>query len=93
MIALGDDASGTTNKPVNRLVKLNGWGEFTHGIFSRNYPSRAGAIGTVHDEGGNMALLDGHVEWAHWSKWIEFTDAATRRWNFDNQPHTEEWSP
>lgn len=92
MIALGDDASGTTNKPVNNLVKLASWGVFTHGIYSRGFPSRPGAIGTVHDQGGNMAFLDGHVEWARWWQWIEFSDAAARRWNYDNQPHAEEWS-
>jgi hypothetical protein len=24
-------------------------------------------------------------------KWVEFSDAAARRWNFDNEPHPEAW--
>lgn len=91
MIAIGDDTNGTTNNASYGWVKLTGWGVFTPGIFSRGFPGRAGAIGTVHSEGANMAFLDGHVEWARWWKWIEFSDAAARRWNYDNQPHQEKW--
>jgi prepilin-type N-terminal cleavage/methylation domain-containing protein/prepilin-type processing-associated H-X9-DG protein len=91
MIAVGDDTSGTTNSPANGWVKLSGWGEFTPGIFSRTFPNRAGAIGIVHNQGGNMVFLDAHVEWSRWWKWIELSDAAAQRWNYDNQPHEEIW--
>jgi prepilin-type processing-associated H-X9-DG protein len=92
MIAIGDDTSGTTNRAPYNWVKLTGWGVF-HGVYihsgaDSNRPVR---IGTVHDQGANMVFLDGHVEWARWWKWIEFSDAAARRWNYDNQPHEEVW--
>jgi len=38
-----------------------------------------------------MVFLDGHVEWARWTEWVEFSDAAASRWNYDNQPHPEAW--
>ena len=91
MIAVGDDTIGTTNSASHSWVKLNGWGVFTPGIFSGGFPSRAGAIGTVHNQGGNMVFLDGHVEWNRWWQWIEFSDAAARRWNYDNEPHPDMW--
>ncbi len=43
-------------------------------------------------QGDNMVFLDGHVEWQHWWKWIERSDAAAKRWNYDHQPHEEFWA-
>jgi prepilin-type processing-associated H-X9-DG protein/prepilin-type N-terminal cleavage/methylation domain-containing protein len=47
--------------------------------------------GTRHKNGANAVFCDGHVEWAKQSKWMELKDAAARRWNNDNQPHSETW--
>lgn len=95
MIAIGDDSSYTTNNPWEPTggYKAGGWGIFAF-LYSSLVPSNSRPlfIGTVHDQGGNMVFLDGHVEWQHWWKWIEFSDAAARRWNYDNQPHEEFWA-
>ncbi|HEY5041300.1 MAG TPA: DUF1559 domain-containing protein [Verrucomicrobiae bacterium] len=89
MIAIGDDSSYTTNSFPNGPAKIGGWGEF-----GPIYSSVMGSIfiGTVHDQGGNMVFLDGHMGWQHWWKWIEFSDTAAKRWNYDNQPHEEFWA-
>jgi len=98
MIAIGDDMSGTVSgavyMPVHNWVKPSSWGVFQGPYLHRDTinPNRpAPVIGTVHSEGANMVLLDGHVEWNRWWKWIEFSDAAAKRWNHDNQPHREIW--
>ncbi|HXT41516.1 MAG TPA: prepilin-type N-terminal cleavage/methylation domain-containing protein [Candidatus Angelobacter sp.] len=92
MISIGDDSSSTTDNPGPRGgFKSGGWGVFTL-IYSHLVDDRAGLIGRIHDDGGNMVFLDDHVEWQHWWKWIEFSDAAARRWNYDNQPHEEFWA-
>jgi prepilin-type processing-associated H-X9-DG protein len=52
-----------------------------------NYP----CVGAIHDQGANMLLLDGHVEWARWWQWTAQDDTAARRWNYDDQPHEELW--
>jgi hypothetical protein len=36
-----------------------------------------------------MVFCDGHVEYAKWKRWIDRTDKVMRRWNVDNQPHTD----
>lgn len=92
MIAIGDDTSGTTNKASYNWVKLTGWGAFQDPyIRSEEGVNRPVRIGTIHNQGANMAFLDSHVEWNRWWKWIEFSDAAARRWNYDNEPHQEAW--
>lgn len=89
MIAIGDDTTATQNSPINGFWKGNGWGIFT---FTYQRPSsNAPVVGLVHNQGGNMVFLDGHVEWDRWWKWIELSDVAARRWNYDNQPHEESW--
>ncbi len=93
MIAIGDDTSGTVQRSVHNWVKPMGWGVF-HGVYLIRETSSDGpapVVGTVHNQGGNMVFLDGHVEWNRWWKWIEFSDAAARRWNYDNEPHREKW--
>jgi prepilin-type processing-associated H-X9-DG protein len=83
MIAIGD----------HNTYGIGGWGLFG-GFYSQVAGNdRSWLIGTVHDQGGNMVFLDGHVEWQHWWKWIERSDAAAKRWNYDNQPHEEFWMP
>lgn len=92
MIAIGDDTSGTTNKASFNWVKLTGWGAFQDSyIRSEAGANRPVRIGTVHNQGANMVFVDGHVEWARWFKWVEFSAAAARRWNYDNEPHEEAW--
>jgi prepilin-type N-terminal cleavage/methylation domain-containing protein/prepilin-type processing-associated H-X9-DG protein len=48
-------------------------------------------IGDIHREGANVVFCDGHVEYNKKQKWIEPTEGARRRWNKDNQPHSETW--
>ena len=88
MLAIGD--GGQHSLPVRGESGLRG------GVFhyANSYPKldRSQTVGTVHNQGGNMVFLDGHVEWQHWWKWIEFSDAAARRWNYDNLPHEEFWA-
>ncbi len=87
MIALGDETSLTTNTPAAPF-KVGGWGEFVHPYI----PESGGCwwtVGSVHSKGGNMVFLDNHVEWAVGTKWVESTDEAARRWNFDNQSHEQ----
>jgi prepilin-type N-terminal cleavage/methylation domain-containing protein len=97
MIALGDDTKFTSKSPYTAGLypsfKKGGWGLFKV-IYSSFGAGNAGQvwIGTVHDQGGNMVFLDRHVEWEHWWKWIERSDPAARRWNYDNQPHEEFWA-
>ena len=84
--------SSTANRASHNWVKLTGWGQFQSISVQReegaNRPVR---IGTPHNQGGTMVFLDGHVEWNRGWKWIEFSDAAARRWNYDNEPHREMW--
>lgn len=92
MIAIGDDSSYTTNNPATAgACKTADWGRFV-AIYSHLVNDRRIVIGTVHNQGGSMVFLDGHVEWQHWWKWIDFSDSAARRWNYDNQPHEEFWA-
>jgi prepilin-type processing-associated H-X9-DG protein len=70
--------------------KGQGWGTFTF-TYTRLQPVRPPVVGNVHSDGANMVFLDGHVEWARWTEWVEFSDAAASRWNYDNQPHPEAW--
>lgn len=91
MIAIGDASSHTSTLPgPTGEYQSGGWGKFS--VIYRHLFSRDWQTGTVHNQGGNMVFLDGHVEWQHWLKWIEFSDAAARRWNYDNQPHDELWA-
>jgi len=89
MIAIGDDSSHTTNNSPSNC-KTGGWGEFV-GIYAFSTADHSALIGTIHNQGGNMVFLDDHVEWRHWWKWIELSDTAAQRWNYDNQPHEEFW--
>lgn len=89
MIAIGDDSSDPINNSPS-AYKSGGWGEFIGSYIS---PTAFSLIGTIHNQGGNMVFLDDHVEWQHWWKWIEFSDTAAQRWNYDDQPHEEFWMP
>jgi prepilin-type processing-associated H-X9-DG protein len=48
-------------------------------------------LGTVHNAGANIVFCDGHVEYGKKQAWIKPTEAARKRWNNDNQPHSETW--
>jgi hypothetical protein len=53
-----------------------------------------GSIGNVHSAGANMVFMvfcDGHVEYSKQSKWTEESPAMRKRWNNDNEPHSETW--
>jgi prepilin-type N-terminal cleavage/methylation domain-containing protein/prepilin-type processing-associated H-X9-DG protein len=91
MIAIGDDSNHTSNENSPDGWKAGLWGEFIP--LASIFDPKVDWVyySTVHDQGGNMVFLDGHVEWQHWWKWIEFSDTAARRWNYDNQPHEEFW--
>jgi prepilin-type N-terminal cleavage/methylation domain-containing protein len=89
MITIGDDTSATEADPVGGSWKGGSWGIFT--FTYRDLSNRIVAVGFIHDQGGNMVCVDGHVEWAHWWNWIAFNDTAARRWNYDDQPHEEFW--
>ena len=89
MITIGDDTNATTANPVDGSSKGGSWGIF---VFTYTHLSnRIVADGFLHNQGGNMVLLDGHVEWQRWWNWIEFNDTAARRWNYDDLPHEEFW--
>jgi prepilin-type N-terminal cleavage/methylation domain-containing protein/prepilin-type processing-associated H-X9-DG protein len=84
MIAVGDDTVFTN--------KVGGWGMFTFS-FEFGAPKWFTLIGRVHSAGGNMAFIDTHVDWGLPEKWLGPTEAAARRWNYDDQPHHEFWAP
>jgi prepilin-type N-terminal cleavage/methylation domain-containing protein/prepilin-type processing-associated H-X9-DG protein len=44
-----------------------------------------------HDHGINAVFCDSHVEYAKTNAWLERSERARQRWNFDNQPHRETW--
>ena len=94
MIAVGDDTDHTNldRIPLKEWgAKVGGWGFFTLGGRFSGRSNPYAPIGKIHNQGGNMVFLDGHVEWAKWWKWLEATDANLRRWHFDNEPHRELW--
>jgi prepilin-type N-terminal cleavage/methylation domain-containing protein len=88
MITIGDGHI-TNSVGTIQQMKFGDWSDFT-GVYI-NQSDRCGLIGTVHSQGGNMVFLDDHVEWQHWWQWIALSDAAAKRWNYDNQPHRELW--
>lgn len=44
-----------------------------------------------HNNGFNAVFCDNHVEYGKNTAWLQRTDRARRRWNYDNQPHPETW--
>src|SRR6266571_5641278 len=42
-----------------------------------------------HNKGANAVFCDVHVEYAKKTAWLQKTDGARQRWNFDHQPHPE----
>lgn len=89
MIAVGDDTHNTTNNP-DPFWKGGLWGRFAFWPYT-TARERPWLMGRIHNQGGNMVFLDGHVEWKQAWKWVELNDDAARRWNYDNQPHAEVW--
>jgi len=82
MIAIGDDTASTN--------KVGDWGRFIVWRAFGDADNRSG-VGNVHSGGANMVFVDGHIEWARKHEWLAPTDEATRRWNYDNEPHPEFW--
>ncbi len=93
MIALGEDSEHTPKIRVPGWPRARDWGEFG-AVYSPLLPptARPVLIGTVHNQGGNIVFVDGHVEWQRWWNWMALTDAAARRWNYDHLPHEESWA-
>jgi len=60
-----------------------GWGSFI-------CPS-TNSLASYHDNGANMTFCDAHVEYAKQAVWVAPKDYARKRWNNDNQPHSETW--
>jgi len=48
-------------------------------------------IAARHFSGGNAVFCDAHVEYGKQTNWIKATTAARKRWNNDNQPHSDTW--
>ncbi len=44
-----------------------------------------------HYKGANAVFCDVHVEYGKTNSWLQKTDRARQRWNFDHQPHPETW--
>jgi prepilin-type processing-associated H-X9-DG protein len=44
-----------------------------------------------HNQRANTLFCDGHVESAKRDGLIGLDDSVRRRWNYDNQPHDENW--
>lgn len=91
MVAIGDGmdlrTAGKPGRPATGYGVLAVAYYIGHGDFS------PAAVGEKHQQGANMVFVDGHVEWAVKWRWLAATDAATRRWNFDHDPHRETWEP
>jgi prepilin-type processing-associated H-X9-DG protein len=77
MIAVGDSAGDGSQ---------DGWI-----TFHRFQAILVAPPGTRHNNGANIVFVDGHVEWQKQARWIALTDVAARRWNNDNQPHSNLW--
>jgi prepilin-type N-terminal cleavage/methylation domain-containing protein/prepilin-type processing-associated H-X9-DG protein len=46
-----------------------------------------------HQSGANLLFCDGHIEFGKRQRLEQRTDALHRRWNNDNEPHSENWKP
>ena len=44
-----------------------------------------------HNNGANGVFCDVHVEYGKKTAWLQKTERARQRWNFDHQPHPETW--
>jgi len=47
--------------------------------------------GTRHFNGGNVVFCDAHVEYGKQTNWMKAITTARKRWNNDNQPHSDTW--
>lgn len=89
---------GEIKAPANLIALGDGNPEFVwvdgsinprYGIWGTGEPWDV--PGAVHQHGVNMVFLDSHVEWARRERWLEASEHAAQRWNFDNDPHQEMW--
>ncbi len=46
-----------------------------------------------HQTGANVAFCDGHVEFGTRHRFDTQREEVRRRWNTDNEPHPEDWTP
>jgi prepilin-type N-terminal cleavage/methylation domain-containing protein/prepilin-type processing-associated H-X9-DG protein len=94
MIAIGDARSNPLKSTPPVGLKVGHWGFFQAPyapLAAGSDEARSQLVGWLHNQGGNMVFVDNHVEWQRRWKWVEFSDAAARRWNYDNDPHRELW--
>ncbi len=45
-----------------------------------------------HNNGFNAVFCDDHVEYGKKTTWLQKSDRARQRWNFDHQSHPETWA-
>jgi prepilin-type processing-associated H-X9-DG protein len=56
-------------------------------------PSSPQFVFDHHQTGANVAFCDGHVEFGTRRRFDTQQDSVRRRWNSDNEPHPEYWTP
>jgi prepilin-type processing-associated H-X9-DG protein len=81
MIALGDVAPGPTA----------GTTFFTSGYFDVCSSDRTFWPGSGHRGQANLLFCDGHIESGKQTNWTAPLEQLRRRWNNDNEPHSETW--
>jgi prepilin-type processing-associated H-X9-DG protein len=77
MIAIGGGGGGGDNDYTVRALPVGPPSPLWH--LARHWP------------GLNLVFCDGHVEMNQAVRLFERTEAARKRWNFDNEPHPESW--
>lgn len=84
MIAFGDLTSGDTSSSFKRIGTLQE-------EVSIQAPSIPVFRFDSHQTGANVGFCDGHVEFGTRRRFDTTQDAVRRRWNSDNEPHSEYW--
>jgi prepilin-type N-terminal cleavage/methylation domain-containing protein/prepilin-type processing-associated H-X9-DG protein len=82
------------------MIVLTEMGEFSWGALPPSYPvwetmpfvrNYGYSPFYRHSEKANAWFGDGHVESANRTELVGRSDSARRRWNYDNEPHNENW--
>ncbi len=85
MLAIGDINSDLQNSNG----EISYWFEIS-GVLANLQPYLPGK---THNGGANMVFCDGHVEYGKQTNWLASTFMARRRWNNDNEPHSNRKPP
>ncbi|MBI2927612.1 MAG: prepilin-type N-terminal cleavage/methylation domain-containing protein [Verrucomicrobia bacterium] len=85
MIAFGDVASGFVGASFRNIGSPQEQVSIS--------ASSPGFAFDRHETGANVALCDGHVEFGTRRSFDTQRDEVRRRWNTDNEPHPEYWTP